>query len=397
MTTSVTKRIRGAEQAERRDAIRHLLTTPLITERSDPTLFALVVRNREWLTRWFTDYLGWRLMVDPSGGYARLFKIPARCDSSRPARLGGRTAFDRRRYALLCLVLAALEESSGQTTLARLVEQLKLEALDGVERFDAETLSERRALVEVLRFLLDRGLLTLRDGDAEQYASDQRSDALFDVDDRLLAMMLAAPVPPSLAHSPDRLLREVAPDTEEGRQTRSGQLAMRALIDDPVVYLEDLDPEARRYLETAHGVVAKTLERQVGLQLERRREGFAAVDPRGEVTDDLFPNAGSTVKHAALLIAEKLTEWTREEPGRVVSEDELIQLTADLIEDYGERCSWRLEYRSVEGARALSREAVGLLDRFGLIKRVEGGVAARAAIARFAPASPRTNSTGGAP
>jgi len=60
-------------------------------------------------------------------GFARLHKVPAAPDGTRPARPAGRPDFDRRRYALFCLTLAALDEAGTQTTLAnlaRLVEEL---------------------------------------------------------------------------------------------------------------------------------------------------------------------------------------------------------------------------------------------------------------------------------
>jgi len=48
------------------EAIRRLLVTPMLDRRDDPTIFAVVLRNQRWLSRWFAEHPGWQLLVDPS-------------------------------------------------------------------------------------------------------------------------------------------------------------------------------------------------------------------------------------------------------------------------------------------------------------------------------------------
>ncbi len=379
--------------AERRRALRRLLAQPLLVADRDPDAFAAVVRHRAELARWFADLAGWALTVEAAAGHARLLKRPARRDSSRPARAPGKGPFDRRRYALLCLALAALDDGPGQTTLARLAEAVRELSLEEPElsAFDPELQSERHAFVDVLRLLADLGVLVLRDGDAEQYVRFREGDALYDVRERLLGQLLAAPLPPALAGTPERMSEEERAQTEEGERIRARQTVFRSLLDDPVVYLEDLDARAREWLEHGRGFVYERLERDVGLVVERRAEGLAAIDPDGVLSDSAFPEGNSTVKHAALLLCEWLADRGRaatsgaEGNSGFTSWGEIVSRAAALRAEHGSR--WSKEYEEgATGSERLARDAIGLLEGFGLVARREGGFAARAAAARFSPA-----------
>ena len=74
------------EREELARGIRLLLASPLISERASPEGFDLVRRRREPIRQWFEYYCGWSLIVEPRLGYARLIKVRAAADPSRPAR-----------------------------------------------------------------------------------------------------------------------------------------------------------------------------------------------------------------------------------------------------------------------------------------------------------------------
>lgn len=91
-------------------AIRALLAAPLLTAERDMVALDLVRRHGEALTSWFDENCGWQLQVEPRRGYARLHKTTPTPDATRPARRlrSTRAPFDRRRYALLCVIAAEL-------------------------------------------------------------------------------------------------------------------------------------------------------------------------------------------------------------------------------------------------------------------------------------------------
>jgi len=384
-----------ARAVERRRVLRRLVARPLLLADRDPDLFAAAVRHRAELSRWFADNAGWTLLVDASAGHARLMKRPARPDPTRPARAPGKGPFDRRRYALLCLALAALDDEPAQVTLARLAEVVRDLSLEEPELrpFDPDLASERHAFVDVVRLLADLGVLALRDGDAEQYARSREGDALYDVRERLLSQLLAAPRPPALAGTPERMREEERGETEEGERIRARQEVFRRLLDDPILYLDDLDERAREWLQGGSGFVYERLLRDVGLATERRAEGLAAIDPEGTLTDTGFPEGSSTVKHAALLLCEWLADRAR--GARAAGTEgvpapapapfhEVVARIAALRGEHAGR--WSKEYEDGDaGAAELATDALRVLTGFGLAARVDGGFVARPAAARFSP------------
>jgi hypothetical protein len=366
-----------SRRAERRAALRRLLATPLVLAQRDPEDFERICRHADGLIRWFDDVPGWRLSVEPASGFARLFKIPGERAGERPARSRSGVAFDRRRYTLVALALSALSDLAGQTTVRDLADRVRQAGAGeaGLEPFDPDRSSERRAFVDALVFLADAGILRIRDGDADGWARDRETgDALYDVNDRLLTHFLGG-------------RPESHPDTEEGRRARARQEVVRAVLDEPVLYLEDLSQEAREWFSRGGGWLYGKLE-DVGLSIERRLEGVAAVDPTGELSDELFPDGGSTVKHAALLLAEQIAQPARRD--RDIGLEELERLSGMLLQMYGE--GWSRQYpRDAAGASRLTADALALLENFGLARRDGEGWRARPAVARFRPGTPGTS------
>lgn len=416
--TGVRQAQSAAASAERRQAVRALLARPLLGQREDPDTYAAVVRHRRELAAWFAEHTGWQLVVDASGGFARLHKTGASDDDTRPASAGRQARpFDRRRYTLLCCALAALDGRPGQTSLKHVSEAVTAHSreLDGVAEYDGTRMADRRALVDALKLLGALGVLTERDGDVDRYATSGTADALYDVDDRRLAQLVSAPSSPSLVDGPDQLPVEVYPDTDDGQRLGARHRVMRRLLDEPVTYYDDLDERERDWLTHSLGHVHEVCDRDVGLVVERRAEGLATVDPARELTDETFPDGGSTVKHAALLLAEQLCarrrasraqdaptadtptadagaaggDASRDGQPPAVTDDEVVALTGQLIATYAARCGWSAAYRERDdGAVLLSRDALELLRRFRLVDRVAAGWVPRPAIARFAPAPP---------
>lgn len=185
--------------SERQDVakgIRLLLAAPLITERTAPESFDLIRRRQLPIAKWFEYNCGWRLVVEPRFGYARLAKVRHECDHTRPARRvrSGRAPFDRRRYTLLCV--AAAELLSGPvTTIGLLADRVQhATAADPVlDTFDTSSRTERMAYVDALRFLESCGALEAVDGTTDSFVDSREAKVLYRVDATLLVRLLSAP------------------------------------------------------------------------------------------------------------------------------------------------------------------------------------------------------------
>ena len=263
--------------------------------------------------------------------------------------------FTRRRYSLLAVTAAVLSDTARpQISLRDLAARIQAvtAAAGGITEFTARR-DDRIALVDAVSLLADLGVLAVVETRGD-YASDQEANALYDIDDRRLGHLISAPFPPSLATSFDHLMHEgrygpwrtrgttepapvavtqpavgagaghhrdareqADPRTgTEGAVTREEQLRrrarhqiMRILLDDPVLYLDRLDPAERTYLQQTIGSIANWAA-EAGMVLERRSEGWALIDPDNIATDLRFPEGNDQVKFAALLLLSSLQPQT---------------------------------------------------------------------------------------
>ncbi|MGH2757148.1 MAG: TIGR02678 family protein, partial [Actinomycetota bacterium] len=340
-----------------------------------------VRKHDDALISFFGTQLGYRLFIEPD--FARLHKTsPFGFGSARPLLTRSGQRFDPRRYSLLCLVLAVLERVESQISLSRLATgvQLLTASDDDLAGFDPDRYPERRAFVHAVQAITDLGAISLRDGDEEGFARGD-GDALYDVSPRLIAQLLVASARPSTATDPSALTPDPYPDTDEGRARRARHSLMRRLVEEPVIYLDDLTERERAYLRVQRHTLIRNLEESCGFEVEIRAEGLACIDPDEHVTDLRFPAHG-TVAHAALLLSEELTRHARAYPGDgVVARPEIAAIVRRLANEH--RAHWRADVEEERGPERLAEEAIEYLDAFSLVRTDGSGVTARPALARF--------------
>ncbi|WP_405135687.1 TIGR02678 family protein [Nocardia sp. NBC_01388] len=380
-----------AEREEVSRGIRQLLASPLVTEHSASDTFDLIRRRREPIAKWFDYYCGWTLTVEPRLGYARLVKVRRAADPSRPARRlrSGKAPFDRRRYVLLCVIAAELF-ATPVTTIGLLADRVKAAtAADAVvDSFDTAVRHERMAFVDALRLLESFGVLDAIDGTADSYVDSAAAKVLYRVDSTLLLRLLAAPVGPSQLAVPheevplrfDDLLDGISQERRyglaSGRHADNAVISdvqrnlwlrhkiFRRLIDDPVLYFEDLSAEERAYLASPTGrQLLRRAAEQGGFLVEERAEGVLFVDVDAIATDSKFPDDVATAKVAGLLLLEQLTAPTTVE--------RLRRSAAELLERFPR---WARTYRGEDGVRELVDDALATLVGFGLVRRTSAGL-----------------------
>ncbi|MGW7293163.1 TIGR02678 family protein [Streptomyces xiamenensis] len=394
--------VAAQREADLRRAVRALLLRPLLRAGGrDSEEFRLVRQHATALRTWFERNTGWALLVD--AGTARLRRLPGRdTDPTHPAR-DARTGlpFTRRRYVLLCLCLAVLERADQQLALGRLAEETVLAAGDpeltssGIT-FTLAGREEKADLVAVVRLLLEWGVLARVAGDEEAFVKGA-GDALYDVDRRVLAGLLVARRGPSTVPDAglfgtgarDRfegrltaLTAEPLPDSDELRNRALRHTLTRRLLEDPVLYADELTDAERAYLTSQRAALTRRITEFTGLVPEVRAEGIAMVDPDDELTDLRMPESG-TDGHVALLVAEYLA-------GRDSPEAVPLARLHRLIRGWAEEHSgfWRKAATEPGAEETLAATAVERLVALGLLHRTEApdgtpAVRARPALGRY--------------
>jgi uncharacterized protein (TIGR02678 family) len=395
--------------ADRRAAMRALLAHPLLAAARHGEELALVRIHAEWLREWLGRNCGWTLQVDAE--QARLRKTPAdHLDGSRGARdSGSGLLFSRRRYALFCLALTALERGDRQTTLGNIADEVSgaMAAEPGFAAagmsFDLGERECRRDLVHVVRLLLELRVLVRLHGQEEHFV-ERRGDVLYNVVRPALACLLAvrrAPSTISAATFEKRLAALVQEPVGQGEEARNRQIRqrlMRRLLDDPVIYYDELDGDERAYLISQRPHLLRLIEEATGLAGEVRREGIALVDPEGTLTDLGMPEQG-TEGHVALLVAEFLAGKSRArvapagaELGVVVPMAEVVAHVAAKKREH--RAHWRKDALAPGAEVALAAQALATLEALRLVTRAGDGVRPRPAVGRFRLLAPTVRARG---
>jgi uncharacterized protein (TIGR02678 family) len=382
------------EQAQRRAALRALLAKPLLVADTDGEVLVLVRRHLPGLREWLNRETGWRLTADSET--ARLFKTaPALSDASHPARGHNKEPFGRRRYVTLCLALSALARADAQTTLGSLADDVLTAAAEPELTAAGFTLTldsraDRSDLVAVVRLLLAAGVLSRIAGDEDAYLS-ARTDVLYDVRRPVLGVLLSGIRGPSTVTASSfeerlaELTAEPVAETDELRNQALRRRLTRRLLEDPVLYYDELDDDERGYLLSQRHAITRRIADATGLVAEMRAEGIAMVDPDDELTDVRMPEQ-RTDGHVTLLVAEHLAHRDQATLG------ELHAFVRQVAAEHA--TYWRKGVTEPGAETELAATALEKLSALRLVE-VDGSVVrGRPAIARFALDEPTIRETG---
>jgi uncharacterized protein (TIGR02678 family) len=400
--TTLTSALDQQAEDERRAAVRALLRRPLLLERTDASTFANVRRHARWLRSELLALTGYELVVHP-GGWARLRKRAIDRDDPRPLRHppAGRWArrstatdrwpeLERRQYVLLALTCAVLCRGHRYVSLQRLVDAVRALAAD--ERITADLLgADRRAYVGVLLWLEEHGALERRDGSERALDAwrdqDLDADLLWRVNAPLVADLLGAARPLEPGMTVANLFddsREFA-SADDRRNLRGKWRLARRLLEQSVVYVDDLDEDERAWWRSKRAWTEDRCAELTGLHVERRREGTTLVDTTAEsgraLSDLRFPdNRGARRTQMALLLCSDLAERLRSGHDSVQRAD-VHALVQRHVERYA--VNWRLTSDDHAAARELGEEAIALLAAHRLLADDGAVLRPRPAICRY--------------
>jgi uncharacterized protein (TIGR02678 family) len=306
--------ISDLELGDYQRAVRLLLRHPLITSTwPDDRALPRVRRFSAQLRRDLAEAFGYRLELH--GSTARLVRTADALDPDRPAVTRSGRPFDRQRYAYLSLCLAVLGRAGIQITLSELADAVGSDAnrIAGLG-FDPDSGADRRALVDAVGWLEERGVVRLTDGSSASWAGDPAGgEALYDIARDVVFALFR---PPRMLHvdSVRALLERPMSRGGNAERRAAAQAARRAVVESPVVYYADVDPDVANHLRGT--ALPGDLYRLTGLRTERRAEGILLVDTT-RLSVEQFPGAGS-VAQAAVLLAVEMADRVVDPDGRRV-------------------------------------------------------------------------------
>jgi uncharacterized protein (TIGR02678 family) len=180
------------------------------------------------------------------------------------------------------------------------------------------------------------------------------------------------------------LTAEPVVDSEDLRNQALRRRLTRRLLEDPVVYYDELDDDERAYLLSQRHAITRRIAEATGLIPEMRAEGIAMVDPDDELTDARMPEQ-RTDGHVTLLVAEYLA---RREQATLDGLHAFVRQAAAEHATY-----WRKGVTEPGAETELLATALEKLSALRLVQ-VDGHlIRSRPAIARFALDEPTIRET----
>jgi uncharacterized protein (TIGR02678 family) len=363
--------------------LRLLMLRPWLVAGRDDEAIAKVRRNvteiRAALAR-----LGWALVVE---------RDLVRLRKSAPVRLTAWAASAPTRAACtwFFLLVAAAEAMPPAVALGKVVTAAKSVAAEANVEVTGD-ITERRAIVQALKLLDERGVIEHIDGDLGDFITDDEPPVLLALHHTRLLHVIANFGAADPVSDPRGWLRQVEAEPDAGRRMR------RRLIDDTVVHTADLDEAETDWLRRrVRGDDGEQLAKAFGLHLERRAEGAAFVVPDDAFRYDRelgpapFPSSG-TVPHAALLLcghAQQSGQPAAHPPGWLhLTEDAVLAHLAELAARFGPgRGGWRAEL--VENHALLLADVRALLSGLDLVRVQPVSDGGAETVWRFSPATAR--------
>ncbi len=216
--------------------------------------------------------------------------------------------------------MSALARADAQTTLGSLADDVLTSAAEPGLAATGFTLTlgtrgDRADLVAVVRLLLAWGVLSRVAGDEDAYLS-AGADVLYDVRRPVLGVLLTGSRGPSTIRASAfearlaELTAEPVAETDDLRNQALRRMLTRRLLEDPVVYYDELTEDERAYLVSQRHNITGRISEATRLLPELRAEGIAMVDPDDELTDVRMPEQ-RTDGHLTLLVAEYLAGRAR--------------------------------------------------------------------------------------
>lgn len=372
--------VRDAEVGDLQRAARTLLVHGLVTaSRPNERAYRNVRRYAEPLEAALSELAGYRIAVTPTA--VRLVRRLDRLAATPVFHTPSGRPFDPTRYALVALTLAALERSGSQTTLTDLARRIRraAERTPGLV-FDPDIHASRLALGHAVRVLEVLGALSLTDGSREAWEQGQDdAEALYDID-RLLCRQVF-PLACGLRQEASAVFLHADPEDvgrDPQRRQRRQRLARR-LLEEPVVYFDDLVDPGRRLSDRPFPSGGS--DQQAALLLATRPCALRDELPRAEA-----PHAAEPSDLLATAIAAAAPEPDPPAPPvrprtarPFVDEATLTAEATRLRDEMGP--ALKSAYR--DDPTALLHDALAALIAYDLVRPVPGGVVLMPAIARF--------------
>ncbi len=303
----------------RKSCVEALLNRPWILKEEDPELFHITKELYFELRDWFMDYTGFSLVVTRS--MAKLEKVPV---VAKPW-MGFAEFREARDYVFFTYGLWFLEGKTelDQFLLTDITEQVREHMVSRGMDADWTNYSHRMSMARALKKLKALGALKTVDGDEMDWAQEGGDrNVLYECSP--VSRYVLRRFPQDLTYY-DRIEQLADPivyaDTQEGIALRRRHRVYRRLLLEPLVLDRHWSEEDKYYVVTQRRSLIDQLEKMLGWEGRRYREGLLFFHPELTGEPELFPTL-SAVSDLVLLVAGELRRRLHDSDSGLYTDDE---------------------------------------------------------------------------
>ncbi|OFW80451.1 MAG: TIGR02678 family protein [Alicyclobacillus sp. RIFOXYA1_FULL_53_8] len=320
----------SAQALERKQACVHaLLNRPWILKEEDQELYFSIKDHYEELRDWFMDQAGFPLIVTRS--MAKLERTPV---VSHPW-MGFEEFREVRDYVFFAYALWYLEGKTemDQFLLSYIVEEVREQMSVGGLEADWRHYHHRLSMARALRKLAALGVLIVVDGDEGDWAHNGDKNALYECSPHSRYVLRRFPQDLMSYSRMEELTDPILyANTPDGQNMRKRHRVYRRFMLEPVVLDRHWDADSLPYVLTQRRSIMDHLQRMLGLEGRRYREGLLFFYPELTSEAALFPTLSGVSDLVLLIVGELRRQLNSEGTGRYAEADGSIRLERSEME-----------------------------------------------------------------
>ena len=317
--------------------------------------------------------LGYKLIVNPY--VIKMEKIPG-----RPQSFMGIESFNSKlEYIFLCLILIYLEERTKgeQFILSGLIDYIQnlIAEVDVQDiKIDFTIYSQRKAMVNVLKFIKNMGFIIMYDGDENKFAENIENDVLYEVTgvSKYFMRKFSSNITECNLYTDIYEKEQLGLEQDKGKERR--QRVYRRLFTENVVYRENDDDQDYNYIRNYRSVINQDVDKMLESTLEVHKNGAYILLTEDKNFKNTFPSNRAISDVVSFINAEIVQNLKKEKFIKNIndtiniSEIEFTKLIRNVKEKYSKGFS--KEYRELTEDKLLV-EIEKYMKQFDMLRHNE--------------------------
>ena len=328
------------------DSVRLLMENYWIDKAGNKLLYIKAKRELGSRRSFFTEQLGWNLIINEN--VIKLEKIPAHAQSY----MGITEFLEIRDYCILCTMLIFLEdrETGEQFLLSELIAAVQAQLQEYME-VDWKVFVQRKSLVRVLEYAVEKGMIAVYDGNTASVASGIQNEVLYENTglSRYFAVNFSFDISDFKSYEDFERIQMGELDENRG-QIRINRV-YRQLAASPAMYWSSVEDPDSLYLKNQRQWVSKYLSENIGGHLHIHRNAAFFVLDENDSFGEVHPG-NAAVSEVTLNVCTQLRKLAQE--GRLVrGSDDCIHVSGQEFGNVLKECkrlysgAWSKEFREM--------------------------------------------------